>query len=66
MCSSSSALLCLHCFALLSSAEQAVYNRPRVADRSRPREGRDVLEAYQLAQRLQSMVGSFPRCMSSL
>ncbi|KAM9848665.1 histone H2A deubiquitinase MYSM1 [Aulostomus maculatus] len=37
------------------SCEQAVYNRPRVVDRSRHREGKDVLEAYQLAQRLQSM-----------
>ncbi|CAJ1060107.1 histone H2A deubiquitinase MYSM1 [Xyrichtys novacula] len=35
--------------------EQAVYNRPRVVDRSRQKEGRDVMEAYQLAQRLQSM-----------
>ncbi|XP_048832350.1 histone H2A deubiquitinase MYSM1 [Brienomyrus brachyistius] len=35
--------------------EQAVYNRPRMVERSRAREGRDALEAYQLAQRLQSM-----------
>ncbi|XP_054458779.1 histone H2A deubiquitinase MYSM1 [Anoplopoma fimbria] len=35
--------------------EQAVYNRPRVVDRSKHKEGRDVIEAYQLAQRLQSM-----------
>ncbi|XP_040025471.2 histone H2A deubiquitinase MYSM1 [Gasterosteus aculeatus] len=35
--------------------EQAVYNRPRPVDRSKHREGRDVMEAYQLAQRLQSM-----------
>lgn len=37
--------------------EQAVYNRPKVVDRSKHKEGKDVLEAYQLAQRLQSMVG---------
>lgn len=37
-------------------AEQAVYNRPQPADRSRCREGKDTVEAYQLAQRLQSMV----------
>lgn len=37
------------------NCEQAVYNRPRVADRSKQKEGKDVLEAYQLAQRLQSM-----------
>ncbi|XP_036377906.1 histone H2A deubiquitinase MYSM1 [Megalops cyprinoides] len=37
------------------NCEQAIYNRPRVADRSRVKEGRDALEAYQLAQRLQSM-----------
>ncbi|XP_008305343.1 histone H2A deubiquitinase MYSM1 isoform X2 [Cynoglossus semilaevis] len=35
--------------------EQAVYNRPKVLDRSKHKEGKDVLEAYQLAQRLQSM-----------
>ncbi|NXA08582.1 MYSM1 deubiquitinase, partial [Sapayoa aenigma] len=35
--------------------EQAVYNRPHPADRTRSREGRDTVEAYQLAQRLQSM-----------
>ncbi|XP_029001689.1 histone H2A deubiquitinase MYSM1 [Betta splendens] len=35
--------------------EQAVYNRPKVVDRSKHKEGKDVLEAYQLAQRLQSM-----------
>ncbi|XP_062419451.1 histone H2A deubiquitinase MYSM1 isoform X2 [Pungitius pungitius] len=35
--------------------EQAVYNRPGPVDRSKHREGRDVMEAYQLAQRLQSM-----------
>uniref|UniRef100_A0A3B5LQC5 Myb-like, SWIRM and MPN domain-containing protein 1 n=1 Tax=Xiphophorus couchianus TaxID=32473 RepID=A0A3B5LQC5_9TELE len=34
---------------------QAVYNRPKVVDRTKPKEGKDVLEAYQLAQRLQSM-----------
>ncbi|XP_032429007.1 histone H2A deubiquitinase MYSM1 isoform X1 [Xiphophorus hellerii] len=37
------------------SCEQAVYNRPKVVDRTKPKEGKDVLEAYQLAQRLQSM-----------
>lgn len=37
------------------NCEQAVYNRPRVVDRSKPKEGKDLLEAYQLAQRLQSM-----------
>ncbi|XP_047444306.1 histone H2A deubiquitinase MYSM1 [Mugil cephalus] len=37
------------------NCEQAVYNRPKVVDRSKHREGKDVLEAYQLAQRLQSM-----------
>lgn len=36
--------------------EQAVYNRPKVVDRSKHKEGKDVLEAYLLAQRLQSMV----------
>ncbi|KAF4797236.1 Histone H2A deubiquitinase MYSM1 [Turdus rufiventris] len=35
--------------------EQAVYNRPQPADRSRCREAKDTVEAYQLAQRLQSM-----------
>ncbi|XP_072295373.1 histone H2A deubiquitinase MYSM1 [Eucyclogobius newberryi] len=35
--------------------EQAVYNRPRVVDRTKQKEGKDVLEAYQLAQRLQNM-----------
>ncbi|NWI58380.1 MYSM1 deubiquitinase, partial [Calyptomena viridis] len=34
--------------------EQAVYNRPQ-ADRTRCREGKDTVEAFQLAQRLQSM-----------
>ncbi|KAM6921999.1 LOW QUALITY PROTEIN: histone H2A deubiquitinase MYSM1 [Xenentodon cancila] len=37
------------------NCEQAVYNRPKVVDRFKQKEGRDVLEAYQLAQRLQSM-----------
>ncbi|XP_039984557.1 histone H2A deubiquitinase MYSM1 isoform X2 [Xiphias gladius] len=37
------------------NCEQAVYNRPKVVDRSKHKEGKDVLEAYQLAQRLQSM-----------
>ncbi|KAK6308922.1 hypothetical protein J4Q44_G00203850 [Coregonus suidteri] len=36
------------------NCDQAVYNRPRVVDRSKPRDSRDTLE-YQLAQRLQSM-----------
>lgn len=35
-----------------------MYNRPKVMDRSKHKEGKDVLEAYQLAQRLQSMVGT--------
>ncbi|NWH78030.1 MYSM1 deubiquitinase, partial [Piaya cayana] len=35
--------------------EQAVYNRPQPADKSRSKEGKDTVEAYQLAQRLQSM-----------
>ncbi|XP_061635981.1 histone H2A deubiquitinase MYSM1 isoform X1 [Phyllopteryx taeniolatus] len=37
------------------NCEQAVYNRPRAADRSKQKEGKDVREAYQLAQRLQNM-----------
>uniref|UniRef100_H3CL25 Myb-like, SWIRM and MPN domain-containing protein 1 n=1 Tax=Tetraodon nigroviridis TaxID=99883 RepID=H3CL25_TETNG len=37
------------------NCEQAVYNRPKVVDRSKHKEGKDMLEAYQLAQRLQSM-----------
>ncbi|KAM9762755.1 histone H2A deubiquitinase MYSM1 [Menidia menidia] len=37
------------------NCEQAVYNRPRVVDRCKNKESVDVLEAYQLAQRLQSM-----------
>ena len=41
-----------------SLTEQAVYNRPKVVDRSKHKVGKDVLEAYQLAQRLQSMVGA--------
>ncbi|XP_019356766.1 PREDICTED: histone H2A deubiquitinase MYSM1 isoform X2 [Gavialis gangeticus] len=35
--------------------EQAVYNRPQPADKTRSKEGKDTTEAYQLAQRLQSM-----------
>ncbi|NWU98977.1 MYSM1 deubiquitinase, partial [Upupa epops] len=35
--------------------EQAVYNRPQPADKMRSKEGKDTVEAYQLAQRLQSM-----------
>ncbi|KAM4629013.1 histone H2A deubiquitinase MYSM1 isoform 1-T1 [Polymixia lowei] len=37
------------------NCEQAVYNRPKVMDRSKHKDGKDALEAYQLAQRLQSM-----------
>ncbi|XP_053738935.1 histone H2A deubiquitinase MYSM1 isoform X1 [Synchiropus splendidus] len=37
------------------NCEQAVYNRPKVVDRYKHKESKDVLEAYQLAQRLQSM-----------
>ncbi|XP_072552235.1 histone H2A deubiquitinase MYSM1 [Salminus brasiliensis] len=37
------------------NCDQAIYNRPRPVDRSRLKESRDRLEAYQLAQRLQSM-----------
>lgn len=46
--------------------EQAVYNRPKMVDRSRVKEGGDMLEAYQLAQRLQSMVGEPKRFCSRL
>ncbi|XP_053325511.1 deubiquitinase MYSM1 [Spea bombifrons] len=35
--------------------EQAVYNRPRPVDKIRSKEGKDTLEAYELAHRLQSM-----------
>lgn len=42
------------CFCILT--EQAVYNRPQPADKTRSKEGKDTIEAYQLAQRLQSMV----------
>ncbi|XP_020952233.1 histone H2A deubiquitinase MYSM1 isoform X6 [Sus scrofa] len=35
--------------------EQAVYNRPQPVDKVRIRDRRDTVEAYQLAQRLQSM-----------
>ncbi|XP_073499827.1 deubiquitinase MYSM1 [Phyllobates terribilis] len=35
--------------------EQAVYNRPRPVDRSKCKMGKDALEAYELAHRLQSM-----------
>ncbi|XP_005398546.1 PREDICTED: histone H2A deubiquitinase MYSM1 isoform X2 [Chinchilla lanigera] len=35
--------------------EQAVYNRPQPIDKVRVRDRRDAVEAYQLAQRLQSM-----------
>ncbi|XP_025768197.1 histone H2A deubiquitinase MYSM1 [Puma concolor] len=35
--------------------EQAVYNRPQPVDKARARDRKDAAEAYQLAQRLQSM-----------
>ncbi|XP_023370880.1 histone H2A deubiquitinase MYSM1 isoform X2 [Otolemur garnettii] len=35
--------------------EQAVYNRPQPVDKARIRDRKDTVEAYQLAQRLQSM-----------
>uniref|UniRef100_A0A8C0KI19 Deubiquitinase MYSM1 n=1 Tax=Canis lupus dingo TaxID=286419 RepID=A0A8C0KI19_CANLU len=35
--------------------EQAVYNRPQPVDKVRVRDRKDTVEAYQLAQRLQSM-----------
>uniref|UniRef100_A0A8C5WKS3 Myb-like, SWIRM and MPN domain-containing protein 1 n=1 Tax=Leptobrachium leishanense TaxID=445787 RepID=A0A8C5WKS3_9ANUR len=35
--------------------EQAVYNRPRPVDKTKCKEGRDTLEAYELAHRLQTM-----------
>ncbi|ELW61433.1 Histone H2A deubiquitinase MYSM1 [Tupaia chinensis] len=35
--------------------EQAVYNRPQPVDKVRMRDRKDAVEAYQLAQRLQSM-----------
>lgn len=44
------------CVSLVFPVEQAVYNRPQPADKSRSKEGKDTVEAYQLAQRLQSMV----------
>ncbi|XP_056621315.1 histone H2A deubiquitinase MYSM1 [Triplophysa dalaica] len=37
------------------NCDQAIYNRPRLVDRSRLKESKDSLEAYHLAQRLQSM-----------
>ncbi len=43
-------------FFLPFSADQAIYNRPRLVDRSRLKENKESLEAYHLAQRLQSMV----------
>lgn len=49
-------LLFFYASSSLFPAEQAVYNRPKVVDRSKQKEGKDVLEAYLLAQRLQSMV----------
>uniref|UniRef100_A0A671N6U3 Myb-like, SWIRM and MPN domain-containing protein 1 n=1 Tax=Sinocyclocheilus anshuiensis TaxID=1608454 RepID=A0A671N6U3_9TELE len=38
------------------NCDQAIYNRPQLVDRSRLKENKDRLEAYHLAQRLQSMV----------
>ncbi|KAM3914336.1 deubiquitinase MYSM1 [Leptodactylus fuscus] len=35
--------------------EQAVYNRPRPVDRTKSKMGKDTLEAYELAHRLQTM-----------
>eukprot|EP00079_Xenopus_tropicalis_P024395 XP_012817010.1 PREDICTED: histone H2A deubiquitinase MYSM1 isoform X3 [Xenopus tropicalis] len=35
--------------------EQAIYNRPRPVDKTKGKEGKDTLEAYKLAHRLQSM-----------
>ncbi|XP_075688812.1 deubiquitinase MYSM1 isoform X2 [Rhinoderma darwinii] len=35
--------------------EQAVYNRPRPLDKTKSKMGKDTLEAYELAHRLQSM-----------
>lgn len=46
----------VQCISLLHPVEQAVYNRPQPADKTRSKEGKDTVEAYQLAQRLQSMV----------
>ncbi|XP_026147160.1 histone H2A deubiquitinase MYSM1-like [Carassius auratus] len=37
------------------NCDQAIYNRPQLVDRSRLKENKDSLEAYHLAQRLQSM-----------
>uniref|UniRef100_A0A673MSH9 Myb-like, SWIRM and MPN domain-containing protein 1 n=1 Tax=Sinocyclocheilus rhinocerous TaxID=307959 RepID=A0A673MSH9_9TELE len=37
------------------NCDQAIYNRPQLIDRSRLKENKDSLEAYHLAQRLQSM-----------
>ncbi|ROL55550.1 Histone H2A deubiquitinase MYSM1 [Anabarilius grahami] len=37
------------------NCDQAIYNRPRLVDRSRLKESKDSMEAYHLAQRLQSM-----------
>lgn len=52
-------------FAVLLSAEQAEYNRPKVVERCKPKEGKDVLEACQFAQRLQSMVGTWTQAGSA-
>lgn len=46
----------VQCVSFPYPVEQAVYNRPQPADKARSREGKDTVEAYQLAQRLQSMV----------
>uniref|UniRef100_A0A8C1ZR50 Myb-like, SWIRM and MPN domain-containing protein 1 n=1 Tax=Cyprinus carpio TaxID=7962 RepID=A0A8C1ZR50_CYPCA len=37
------------------NCNQAIYNRPRLVDRSRLKENKDSLETYHLAQRLQSV-----------
>uniref|UniRef100_A0A671MRI9 Myb-like, SWIRM and MPN domain-containing protein 1 n=1 Tax=Sinocyclocheilus anshuiensis TaxID=1608454 RepID=A0A671MRI9_9TELE len=37
------------------NCDQAIYNRPRLVDRSRLKENKDSLETYHLAQRLQSV-----------
>lgn len=49
----------LFCFSWIP-VEQAVYNRPPPVDKVRVRDRKDTVEAYQLAQRLQSVVSSHP------
>lgn len=56
ICLSLHAFLKYSVYLFICSAEQAVYNRPQPADKTRSKEGKDTVEAYQLAQRLQSMV----------